>query len=206
MARHPAGPADLRGHLVRDRAQGADRPGRRDDDRHQRFALASHHRARTQDRLQALVRCLDRSARHGLRQPGRWPGRAGLRRRQLCLGRRGRDLPASARLRGSAGLRRMGAHLQGLARRWRRAGAQGHRAGSRLESHDAGPARLCRQGRLPRRGAGHVRRDRQRPLGRHRRRRAGTGAGLGSDDAVQLHVPGEPGGCPGLRRAAGRAL
>ena len=71
--------------------------------------------------------------------------------------------------------------------RWRRSNRGWHCAGRdrraplrprrNLSGHDAGPARLCGQEPLSRRGAGPLRRHRFRHLRRRRRRCAGAGAG-----------------------------
>ena len=97
--------------------------------------------------------------------------------------------------------RRAAAGLGGESRR-HRLDAQGRRLGLRarrcapapktersaLSRDDAGPARLCEQEPLPRRGAGAVRRHRFRAVGGRRGRCAGRRPRALRDDAVALHL------------------
>ena len=150
--RRAPGPADLRGYLGhrRGRDPGGDR--RRDADRAQRLALlarqgdhAAQHRGRPRHR--------ERPA-DGLCQPGRRPGRADFRRRFV---RPARGLLArlpAARLRRERDDGALAAHRQRLALpRGPHGQAAGERAG-RLCGLRAGPAGLCGEERLQRRGAG----------------------------------------------------
>ena len=75
-------------------------------------------------------------------------------------------------------------------------------AGADLPGDDVGPARLCEQERLPRRGARPFGRHRLRHLRRRRRRCAGAGARARRDAAQPLHLRPQPGGCRGLRQDA----
>jgi NAD+ synthase len=191
--------ADLRGHLARGGAGVPGRDRRRDAARAQRLAL----RARQADvRLQHGGGAGDRDrAAAGLSQPGRRPGRAGLRRRLLRL-----NADRSSRFRCRPSSPPSG---DALAARRRRLAGQGTdrpplpRARGDLPRLRAGPARLRRQERLSRRGA--------RPVGRHRfgllrgdgRRCAGARPGALRDDALPLHRRATASRTPRLRRALG---
>ena len=127
--------------------------------------------------------------RHRLRQPGRWPGRGGLRRRVRCWSmatvrspraRRPSSMPccgrASTRPRAASAPR---------AGRWRPTRASTPRIYAALMR---GIARLHRQERLPRRAAGAVRRHRFGADAGPGGRCAGRGARHCGDDAHALHL------------------
>ena len=138
-----------------------------------------------------------------LREPGRRPGRTGVRRQLLRDGCHGRAGAARAGLRGSA----VPAceFARATAQRWRRcrrAVAPSSATRRACTRAGAGRARLRRQAPLSRRG--------HRPVGRRRfgadagdrRGCARRGARAGGDDALALHLADEPRG----RGRAGRAL
>ena len=78
--------------------------------------------------------------------------------------------------------------------------------GGDLEGLRAGPARLCAEEPLSRRGAGPFGRHRLRRGRRHGGRCAGPGTRALRDAALCLYQPRQPRGCRGLRQAARRAL
>ena len=176
LPRHRARGDGLRGHV-----DGAGQPapgpaGRRDPPRHQRLAVRDR-----QDRNPLRAR-LSPGRRHrpaaALRQPGRRPGRARLRRRLLRRGAQPRPrLPRP--LLAAGGQRHPLAEGAGRLALRGSGRAPGRRRRGDLSGDAAGSSRLRRQERLPRRRHRHVRRDRQRAVGRRSRSMRWVPSGCG---------------------------
>ena len=164
------------------------RDRRGNPDRAERLALcARQERSAAVDRGGARHR--ERAAA-GLSQPGRRPGRTGVRRRVVraeCRSARWRrSLPAFEEnittLRWTKERRRLALQRTGRAAARRRQG--------RLRRLRAGPARLCRQERISRRAARRLRRHRFGAVRGDRGRCARRRARARRDAAVSLHRAG----------------
>ena len=164
--------------------------------RDQRLPLRDPQAARARgDRARTRARC---GAAARLREPGRWPGRAGVRRQLLRHGRGRGGGAAGAGVRGGRvrrGIRPRRARPRGAAARCHRAGAV--RRGERLQRARARGARLRAQARLSRRGARALRRGGLGADARHRGGCARARAGAGRHDALALYLADEPRGRAG---------
>ena len=198
--------ADLRGHLEGRGVRVPAGDGLGDADLAQRLALRLA-QARPAHERRRRARDRDRAAA-ALSQPGRRPGRAGVRRRLL----RAQCRPSASPCRCRPGRRRVT-----VVEMRRTAGRLALRSTAsapcieeqecrRLSRLRAGPARLRRQERLSRRRAGAVGRHRLRARRRPGGRCAGARARALRDAALPLHLQREPRRCRGLRQGAGRAL
>ena len=200
VPRRAARRADLRGHLDRRSLRDPGRDRRRAAARSQWLALrgrqAGHpavDRGRPDHRDRAAAR---------LSQPGRRPGRAGVRRRQLRPQCRPDARLPDAGVQGGCRHHPLGPARRRLAdRAWRRRTAARRRGGG-VAGDRARHPRLCPQERLPRRGARPFRRHRFGGGGRACRRCPRARPGPLRDDALSLHGGDQPRGCRGLCQGA----
>ena len=196
--------AHLRGRLGAGAGGMHRRDRRRDPAGAERLAVSPwHHRPAPERRGGAGRR--GRSAAR-LRQPGRRPGRTGVRRRVLRPQCRSLDAGPARRLPRGGGDHPLGARECRLALpAGAGRGARGQGSG-RLHRLHAGPARLCEQERLSGRGAGPVGGHRFRPVCGTRGRRPRGGAGALRHAALQVHVAGLARRRGGLRQGARRPV
>ena len=170
--RHPGRRSHLRGHLargirgLRKRRRMSRRDRRGNPGGAERLALcARQERSAAVDRGGARHR---KRAAADLSQPGRRPGRTGVRRRFVCAERRSLGGGAIAGVRGKHHDAALEQERSRLALR-RAGGAGDRRRQGRLRRLRARPARLCRQERISRRAARRLRRHRLRRCARRSR-------------------------------------